>query len=377
LDLSTQTELDQFRDRARTWLEENVPSEPRPRTPGPEIRAYDAHWQRLQHEGGWAGVDWPREFGGGGRSLLEQIVWFEERTRMRAPHSGVFGVAVSHAGPTIIARGDDAQKEKYLPPILRGETPWCQGFSEPDAGSDLASLRCRGVLDGEHLVINGSKTWTTYAEHADYQEMLVRTDPSSERHQGLTWVVVDMHAPGIDIRPIVSMDGWPHNCEVFYDDVRVPLANVVGGVGNGWSVAMSTLAAERGTGFLDTRLQRIVFVDDLIAHARDSGKIEDPLIHDQLAELRAEATALRSMAYEQASRATGDPGASDSVAVRSFFAQFVQRSSRVALSVLGPDALRTSEWTEQWLEDFSEPIAGGTIDVQKNIIGERVLGLAR
>jgi alkylation response protein AidB-like acyl-CoA dehydrogenase len=376
VDLSAQAELSRFREQARTWLEENVPSEPRPRTPGPEVRAYDAHWQRLQYDGGWAGIDWPTEFGGRGLSLLEQIVWYEERVRARAPQSGVFGVAVSHAGPTIIARGDEAQKAHYLPPILRGETPWCQGFSEPDAGSDLAGLRCRGVVDGDHLVINGAKIWTSYAEHADYQELLVRTDPASERHRGLTWVILDMHAPGIDIRPIMSIDGWPHNAEVFYDDVRVPLDHVVGGLGNGWSVAMSTLAAERGTGFLDVRLQRIVFVDDLIEHARETGKIKDPLVHDQLAELRAEATALRSMAYHQAS----DPAAQDSsasVAIRAFFSQFVQRSSRVALSILGPEALPASEWTRQWLEDFSEPIAGGTIDVQKNIIGERVLGLAR
>lgn len=286
-------------------------------------------------------------------------------------------MAVSHAGPTIISRGDDAQKAHYLPLILRGETPWCQGFSEPDSGSDLASVRCRGVVDGDDLVISGSKIWTSYAEHADYQELLVRTDPDSERHQGLTWVVADMHAPGIDVRPILSVDGWPHNAEVFYDAVRVPLRNVVGGLGNGWSVAMSTLAAERGTGFLDVRLQRIVFVDDLIEHARETGKLRDPAVHDQLAELRAEATALRSMAYQQASEP--DPGgdSSGSVAIRSFFAQFVQKSSRVALSILGPEALAAGDWTREWLEGLSEPIAGGTIDVQKNIIGERVLGLPR
>jgi alkylation response protein AidB-like acyl-CoA dehydrogenase len=377
VDLSAQTELNQFREQARTWLEENVPRLPRPHTPGPEVRAFDAHWQRLQYDGGWAGIDWPVEYGGRGLSLLQQIVWYEERVRARAPHSGVFGVAVSHAGPTIIARGDDEQKAHYLPLILRGESPWCQGFSEPDSGSDLASLRTRGVVDGDHLVINGSKIWTTYAEHADYQELLVRTDPDSERHRGLTWVIADMHAPGIDVRPIMSIDGWPHNCEVFYDDVRIPLANVVGGIGNGWSVAMSTLAAERGTGFLDSRLQRIAFVDDLIEHARETGKINDPLVHDQLAEQRAEATALRAMAYHRAATLKADDDSSNSVAVRSFFVQLVEHSSRAALLVLGAEALQSSEWTRQWLEDFSEPIAGGTIDIQKNIIGERVLGLAR
>ncbi len=247
----------------------------------------------------------------------------------------------------------------------------------PNAGSDLAALKCHGVVDGDELVITGSKTWTTYAEHADYQELLIRTDPGSERHQGLTWVILDMHSSGVDVRPITSIDGWPHNCEVFYDEVRVPLSNVVGGPGNGWSVALSTLHAERGTGFLDTRLQRLVFIDDLIDHARETGKIGDPVIHDQLAELRASAAALRSMAYYQATGLGGQPGDSSSVAVRSFFVELTRRSSEVALAVLGPEALPVSEWTRQWLEDFSEPIAGGTIDIQKNIIGERVLGLPR
>ena len=309
--------------------------------------------------------------------MLEQIVWYEERVRARAPHSGVFGVAVSHAGPTIIARGSDEQKAHHLPLILSGEAPWCQGFSEPNAGSDLAGISCRGVVDGDELVISGSKIWTSYAEHADYQELLVRTDPDSERHKGLTWVILDMHSSGIDIRPITCADGWPHNSEVFYDEVRVPVRNVVGGIGNGWSVALSTLAAERGTGFLDVRLEYVVLVEELVAYARETGKFTDPGVQEQLAELRAEATALRSMAYYQATDSTLMQDSSASVAVRSYFAQFVQRVSRAALDILGAQALVSGPWTRQWLEGLSEPIAGGTIDVQKNIIGERVLGLAR
>jgi alkylation response protein AidB-like acyl-CoA dehydrogenase len=227
-------------------------------------------------------------------------------------------------------------------------------------------------------MISGSKIWTSYGEHADYCELLVRTDRDAERHHGLSWVIVDMHSPGIEIRPITSIDGWPHNCAVFYDEVRVPLTNVVGGLGEGWRVAMTTLAAERGPGFLDERLNEVVLVDRLIEHARDTGRLSEDGVRAQLAELRAEAAAVRSMAYRQVSRqeAEGAPAA-DAVANRSFFVQLQMRVRRAALDLLGPETLARSDWTDAWLEGYSGPIAGGTIDIQKNIIGERVLGLPR
>ena len=378
MDMEQGAELTEFREEARTWLQESVPKQARPRTSGPELRAFDEHWQRLQYDGGWAGIAWDRAYGGRGLSLLQQIIWYEELVRAGAPGAGVFGVAFAHAGPTLIARGSERQQQYYLPRILRGETPWSQGFSEPEAGSDLAALRCRGVVEGDDLVVTGAKIWTTYAEHSDYGELLVRTDPAAGRHGGMTWVIMDMHLPGIDIRPIMSMDGWPHNCEVFYDDVRVPLANVVGGVGDGWAVAMSTLAAERGPGFLDVRLARVVFVDELVQYARDTGKLADQAVYAELAELRAAAAALRSMAYYQVSATVpGQVPGPETTAVRTFFVQLAERSARAAMTILGPDALEAGPWTRQWLEDFNEPIAGGTIDIQRNIIGERVLGLPR
>ncbi|HWH97773.1 MAG TPA: acyl-CoA dehydrogenase family protein, partial [Pseudolysinimonas sp.] len=226
-----------FRFQARTWLEENLPDDARPVSDGVGQLAWDRRWQATQFAGGWAGIDWPAENGGRGLGLLEQIVWHEELTRVRAPRVSIFDVAIAHAGPTIIVQGDDEQRDAYLPRILRGETPWCQGFSEPGAGSDLAALSTRGVIDGDEIVITGQKTWTTGAEFCDFGELLVRTDPESERHRGLTWLVMDMSAPGVDIRPILSIDGFAHNCEVFFDEARFPLANVVGGVGNGWAVA--------------------------------------------------------------------------------------------------------------------------------------------
>lgn len=378
MELDTSPELKNFREEARTWLEENVPREPRPTTIGQEYRDYDVAWQQTQYDGGWAGIDWEPEYGGRGLSLIQQVVWYEEYVRAKAPGPGVFAVAFGHAGPTLIMRGSEEQKTHYLPKILRGETPWCQGFSEPSSGSDLASLRTRGVVDGDEIVITGSKIWTSFAQWCDYGEFLVRTDPDSGKHKGITWVIMDMHAPGVDIRPIKSIDGFPHNCEVFLDEVRLPLANVVDQVNNGWSVALSTLAAERGPGFLDSRLERIVMVDELIAHARETGQIKDEAIADRLAEARAMASALRSMAYYQVSTAKkGEMPGSETTAIRTFFVQLQQVIGRLAIDILGTKALEWNPSTEMWLGEFSGPIAGGTKDIQKNIIGERVLGLPR
>jgi alkylation response protein AidB-like acyl-CoA dehydrogenase len=378
MELSLGSDLQEFRDEARTWLEENVPKQPRPETVGPELREYDMAWQRRQYEGGWSGIDWDLEYGGRGLSLVQQVIWYEELVRAGAPLDSVFGVAFGHAGPTLIMRGSEEQKRHYLPRILKGETPWCQGFSEPGSGSDLASLRTRGVVDGDELVITGQKIWTSYAQWCDYGELLVRTDPDAPKHHGITWLIMDMHLPGVDIRPITSIDGFPHNCEVFYDEVRVPLANVVDKVNNGWSVAMSTLAAERGPGFLDHRLGLIRTVDELIEHAREKGLLADQAVADRLAEARAAAAALRSMAYLQISNTKkGATPGPESTAIRTYYVQLQIEVARLALDLIGPASLEWNRWTEHWLGEFSAPIAGGTKDIQKNVIGERVLGLPR
>ena len=384
MELDTSAGIREFREEARTWLSENVPRDERPED-GPDlknrdaIRAWDAEWQRRQYDGGWAGVDWPKEYGGRGLSLVQQIVWYEELVRAGAPTGfSVFGVALGHAGPTLIARADDEQKREYLPRILRGETPWCQGFSEPGSGSDLASLRTRGVVDGDELVVTGQKIWTSGAQYADYCELLVRTDPEAPRHKGITWVIMDMHLPGVDIRPIRLIPDNYETSEVFYDEVRVPLANVVDKVDNGWSVAMSTLAIERGPAFLDQRLAAIRHVDELIEIARDKGLLADEALADRLAQARADAAAVRSMAYWQVSSATaGLPPGPESTAVRTWHTQLDQRVGRLAVDILGADALMSNAWTREWLWAFVATIAGGTKDIQKNIIGERVLGLPR
>lgn len=373
-----EVQIQSFREEARTWLEENAPIEPRPRTTGPEVREYDAAWQRLQYNGGWAGIDWPVEYGGRGLSLRQQLIWYEEIVRARAPDAGVFGVAIGHAGPTLVRHGSEQQKTYYLPRILRGETPWCQGFSEPGAGSDLASLRCRAVVDGDALVINGSKIWTTSAQWSDYCELLVRTDSTGSKHQGISWVIMDMRLPGVEVRPIKDIGGYPHNCEVFYDDVAVPVANVVGEIGQGWTVAMSTLAAERGLGFLDQRLALIAIVDDLIEYARESALLSDTALSDRLARAKAQATAVRSMAYHLVTSAESGltPGA-EVTTIRAYFIELQTTVARLAMDLLGVNALRLGPWTRYWLEKFSGPISSGTRDIQRNIIGERMLGLPR
>lgn len=375
---STDSALSQeFRLQARAWLERNVPDEPRP-TEGSEVRGFDCAWQRRLYDGGWAGIDWPVEYGGRGLSPAEQVIWFEELVRADAPVFSCFLIALNNLGPTLMLHGTDAQKQFYLPRILRGETPWCQGFSEPDAGSDLASLRTRGVLDGDEIVVTGHKIWTSFAQHCDYGEVLVRTDPSQPRHKGLTLLIMDMHAPGVDVRPIRQIDGNPEFCEVFFDEVRVPVDHVIGEIGDGWTSALATLAVERGPAVLDMRLASITIVDDLLAEARRRGIDDDDALMDRLAVARSEAAANRAMAYLQVSTATeGEPPAPETTAIRTFHVELEQRIARLAVDICGPEGVASSPWTQLWLRQFMSTIGGGTKDVQKNIIGERVLGLPR
>jgi alkylation response protein AidB-like acyl-CoA dehydrogenase len=389
VDLLFTPEQNAFRDEVRTWLRENKPSESRPRDVA-AIREYDLGWQRTQYEGGWAGISWPVEYGGRGLSLLEQMIWFEEYGRAGLPGMDATFVGLNHAGPTLMSRATDEQKAQHLPPILRGDVIWCQGFSEPGAGSDLASLSTRAEIDGDHLVVNGQKIWTSSAHLADWQELLVRTDASGTKHQGISWVICDISTPGIDVRPIGTIDGEAEFAEVFYDDVRVPLANVVGGLGTGWSVAMSTLAFERGTAFTANQVRLASLVDDLVDLAREQpgpdGRrpaIADDEIAAHLATARAEVAALRAMTYVGISRSakSGTPGAEGSI-VKLYYAELHKRVAQLAIDILGLDGLElvsrwTGGWTGEYLYSLSLSIGGGTSEIQRNIIGERVLGLPR
>jgi alkylation response protein AidB-like acyl-CoA dehydrogenase len=368
VDLDFSTEQLDFREEVRTWLAEHKPTSPRP-SGADGIRAYDTGWQRTQYEGGWAGISWPQEYGGRGLSLLEQLIWYEEYGRAGLPSMDSTFVGLNHAGPTLIQCATPEQKAAHLPPILRGDSLWCQGFSEPEAGSDLASLRTRAVIDGDDLVVSGQKIWTSSAFVADWQELLVRTDPGASRHRGITWVICDMHSPGIDVRPIQSMDGEREFCEVFYDEVRIPLSSVVGQLNDGWRVAMSTLSFERGTAFTASQVRLASTVEHLAA---------------RLATARAEVAALRAMTYAVISRGVRyeTPGPEGSI-VKLYFSEIEKRVARLSMDLLGPDSLRfvskwlPDGWSGDYLRSYASSIGGGTSEIQRNIIGERVLGLPR
>lgn len=388
MDLQYTDEQKLFRSQVRDWLADNVPKQKRPSDPG-DARMFDCDWQRRQFEDGWAGVAWPVEVGGRGLSLIHQLIWHEEYSRAGAPPPGFMFVALNHAGPTLIAEATDAQKAFHLPRILSGESVWCQGFSEPNSGSDLASLRTRGVVDGDHLVVTGQKIWTSYATQADYQELLVRTDTSGAKQSGITWVICDMRLPGIEIRPIRTLAGDYHFNEVFYSDVRIPLNNVVGEVNKGWQVAKATLAFERGTGMIPHQMALNRELDELVELARETPRqdrpgslLDDDSIRERLMTCRAEVNALKAMTYASISRGlrTQVPGAEGTI-IALYHAELAQRVQRLALDIVGNGALISNgdpdSWTYRYLDAFKFTIAGGTSEIRRNIIGERVLGLPR
>jgi alkylation response protein AidB-like acyl-CoA dehydrogenase len=388
MDILENKETQLFREEVRTWLAENTPREKRP-LDGQMQRAFDVAWQKRQWDGGWAGIAWPTEFGGRGLSLIQLAIWYEEYSRAGAPPSGAMFVGLSHAGPTLTVKGTTEQKAFHLPKILRGEAVWCQGFSEPGAGSDLASLRTRAEIDGDHLVINGSKIWTTYGNLADYQELLVRTDPAAPKHRGISWVICDMKAPGIDIRPIRAMSGLTHFCQVFYDNVRIPLSNVVGDVNAGWATAMTTLGFERGTALIAHQIELSRTVERLVEVARTvpaaDGRrkaIEDDAIAAELAGLSAEVAALRSMSALNISRAMHSdvPGPEGNLAAL-HFGELIRRLYAFGFKLMGPAALEqegpAGDWPLEYLEGFKWAIGGGTSEIRRNTIGERVLGLPK
>lgn len=378
----------EFRDRAADWLVKNVPAQARPPS-GPDLVAFDREWQLRQYDGGWAGVSWPREYGGAGLSLTEQILWYEQCALFDAPEPGVFSIALGHAGPTLIVEGTEEQKHRHLGPILRGEQVWAQGFSEPGAGSDLAGLRTRAQLDGDELVVRGSKIWTTRAHLSDWQELLVRTEPGARRHRGLSFLIVPMDSPGIDIRPIVTMDGDTPFAEVFYDDVRVPVTNLVGRRGDGWKVAMTTLGFERGTMTLGSviRLRRLIERVRVLAGERCDRRGR-PLLADgetaaRLADLESEAVALYALALAFVSEVVHTGQSASGTLIRPFFAELSQRVKRTAADLLGREGLsvdgsrQAAEIVPSYLYSFGHTIGTGTSEVQRNVIAERVLGLPR
>ena len=384
---------ERFRAEARAWLEANVPRPARRAVDLRERRDFDMAWQRKMYDAGWAGINWPKEYGGRGATLMEQLIWYEEYARADAPDVTTGFVGLKHAGPTLIACGTERQKAEHLPRILRGDVVWCQGFSEPNAGSDLAALQTRATIEGDHLVVTGQKIWTSFGHIAEVQELLVRTDPTAPKHKGITWVICPMGVPGMEIRPIKTLAGNNDFCEVFYDGVRIPLANVVGQVNDGWRVAMATLSFERGTAFMSEQVRLARRLEELIGVAKtvpgprgQRRAVDDDEIARRLAMARAEVEAMRAMTYRSLSivARTGMPGAEASL-IRLFFSELVQRIDVLAMDILGlegvehfaADGTPLGEWAERYLTGLSQTIGGGTKEIQRNIIGERSLGLPR
>jgi alkylation response protein AidB-like acyl-CoA dehydrogenase len=383
MNLDFSVEDNRFRQEVRGWLQDNVPRRPPPKD-SRSLREFELDWQQCQYEGGWAGLSWPKEYGGCGLTPVQQLIWFEESYAADAPPIACLVIALNHGGPTLVHCATDAQKSFHLPKILKGEVVWCQGFSEPNAGSDLAAISTRAVIDGDHLVVSGQKVWTSYGDIADYQELLVRTDPSAARHKGISWVICDMKTPGIVIRPIRTMAGHEHFCEIFYDQVRIPLANVVGELNGGWLVAMTTLGFERGTGYIPHLIRIGRTLDDLVELAVSRrGAFPSALRADvdmRLAEIRAEIVGLQSMAYMIVSRGSGAPGPEGSV-IALAYAELAQRLQQLALEIVGNAFLdkrsAVGGWSNSYLDSFRQTIAGGTSEIRRNIIAERVLGLPR
>jgi alkylation response protein AidB-like acyl-CoA dehydrogenase len=393
MDLNLSPEEIKFRDELRPWLAANAPKDwDERREESMESRfEYLKLWQRKLYEGGWAGISWPKEYGGRGASLMEQVVFWQEMALASAPPlANVLGLGI--IGPTIIAYGSEAQKKRHLAKILSAEEIWCQGFSEPDAGSDLANVRCEAKLDGDHYVVNGQKVWNSYGWAAHWCELVVRTDPDVPKHKGLTVLLVDMKSPGVDVRPLRQMTGETEFNEIFFHDVRVPATNVVGKVNEGWGVAMGTLMHERGTfgaGLQITYRRNMERLIDLAKTLERNGKpaAEDPIIRQKLAQCYAEIEIMRCNQMRAFSRisSTGVPGPEGSIQ-KIFWSELNQRFQQIAQELLGPygqleagdgHAIDNGMWAYGYLRSRGNTIEAGTSEIQRNIIGHFVLGLPK
>jgi alkylation response protein AidB-like acyl-CoA dehydrogenase len=406
MDLDYPTEAEAFRSEIRAWLESNLPDgwfDEGFEMSDDEREVFTGTWTKKLFEGGWICASWPNEYGGKGLSTMEAVVLNEEFARAGAPMRGDF-FGDTLVGPTILQWGTEEQKKQFLPGILSGTIRWCQGFSEPDAGSDLANLKCKAELDGDEWVINGQKVWTTQAQHADYVFLLARTDPSAPKHAGISYLLVPMRQPGVTVRPIEQVDGSGEFNEVFFEGARCPKENVVGGVNNGWKVAKSTLAFERGmsatTGYRRFEEEHKL----LVAAATENGTIADPRIRQRLATYWTKIQILRINGLRSLSATLTGSKDMGVVALgatnKMFWSEMHKEAMELAVDVFGAGAMlidagpTTGSWpgaardkrregypVSPMMSSFffsrSETIWGGTSQIQRNIVGERVLGLPK
>jgi hypothetical protein len=403
MDLTYPPEAESFRKEIRTWLEENLPSgwfEPGFSMTKDERQRFNETWTAKLFAGGWICAGWPVEYGGKGLTLMEQVVLNEEFAKANAPmRADFFGDTL--VGPTILQWGTDEQKKEFIPGILNGSIGWCQGFSEPNAGSDLASLKTTATLDGDEWIINGQKVWTTQAQHADYVFLLTRTDPNAPQHAGISYLLVPMHQEGVDVRPITQVDGSAEFNEVFFTNARCPKDNVVGGVNNGWKVAMTTLGFERGSSSTTGYRRFLKEWESIVTEARRVGKSNDDLVREDLVKAWSKVKIMEINGYRSLTDALNNThnAALLGACNKMFWSEAHRDSMDLAVNILGMQgqiltgngpvagpsgALRrgredypVSELQASFFFSRSETIWGGTAEIQRNIIGERALGLPK
>jgi len=397
MDFTLTPEQRSFRDEVRHWLGENLPADWVARlrqgsdVPRPEAYRFLSDWQRRMYEAGFVGITWPKEYGGRGLSFMEEMILHEEMALHKAPP--VLNIlAIGMAGPTIIAYGTEEQKKRYPAKMLSCEEIWCQGYSEPNAGSDLAALQTRAVKDGEHYVVNGQKVWTSLAHVADWMMLLARTDPDAPKHKGITYFLVDMHSPGITVKPLKQLTGDEEFNEVYFDNVRVHDSQILGGLNNGWAVGMTTLMYERlALGFgLQVRLR--IALDGLVELARHTTKngapvTRDPVMRQKLAQLWIDTEVFKYTGARAVTKLLkGELPGPEASTGKMMWVEGHQRLQELAMEILGPYsqlakgspwAAADGLWQHAFLRSRANSIEGGTTEIQRNIIGERVLGLPK
>jgi len=403
MDLTYPPEAESFRKEIRTWLEENLPQgwfEPDFSMSAEERATFNETWTQKLFTGGWICAGWPVEYGGKGLALMDQVVLNEEFARANTPmRADFFGDTL--VGPTILQWGTDEQKKEFIPGILNGSIAWCQGFSEPNSGSDLAALKTSAVLDGDEWLINGQKVWTTQAQHADYVFLLTRTDPAAPQHAGISYLLVPMHQEGVDVRPITQVDGSAEFNEVFFTNARAPKGNVVGGVNNGWKVAMTTLGFERGSSATTGYRRFLKEWEMVVKETKRLNKNGDALVRDALVKAWSKVKIMEINGYRSLTDALNNThnAALLGACNKMFWSEAHRSSMELAMDILGMEAqiltgkgpvtgpsgaprrgradYPVSDLQAQFFFSRSETIWGGTAEIQRNIIGERALGLPK
>ena len=397
MDFRLTPEQESFRNEVRAWVKQNLPKEWTSRViSGPDVPRVEAYkflreWQKRLFDAGFIGLTWPKEYGGRGLTFMEEFILHEEMALAKTPPVlNILGIAM--AGPTIIAYGTEEQKKRYLAKILSCEEIWCQGYSEPNAGSDLASLQCRAIRDGNDFRVTGQKVWTSIAQAADWMMLLARTDPDAPKHKGITYFLLDMHSPGVSVRPLRQITGDAEFNEVFFENVSVPAANVLGGINKGWEVGITTLMYERlALGFgLQVRLR--IALDALVGLAqrtKTNGDVatKDPIVRQKLAQLWIDTEAFKYTGARAITKLLkGEmPGAEASTG-KIWWCETHQRLQDIAMELQGPyhQLMAGTDWSVDqgllqytYLRSRANSVEGGTTEIQKNIIGERVLGLPK